>query len=296
MKLEKLSGEAAFESSFHHDSLPRFRLHAAVKAAINNKLWLRRLDCRRWRLPRVVLQSLPKSGTHLLARCVSLLPGMSGSGLWIPPLRTPSSEALGRVDWILAISRPGQFTTSHAVHPDLERTLSRRGFKSIQIRRDPRDVVVSRMNFALAWKDHAFHRQVAEAMRTDEERLLFFIGGGAPSGPSGIADALQSHRPRDESDSNLIVRFERLVGPQGGGDLASQLGEIARIARHLGFALSDAEIEKIGRRTFWKDSATFHEGCRGSWRGRFNERVKDAFKKAAGRQLVEMGYERDLDW
>lgn len=42
--------------------------------------------------------------------------------------------------------------------------------------------------------------------------------------------------------------------------------------------------------------AFFRKGISGDWKGVFNERDKRVFKEEAGDLLVELGYEKDLDW
>ena len=55
--------------------------------------------------------------------------------------------------------------------------------------------------------------------------------------------------------------------------------------------------KKAGRPPGEESSGSFHrKGIHGDWKGVFTERDKRIFKEEAGELLVELGYERDLDW
>ncbi len=89
--------------------------------------------------------------------------------------------------------------------------------------------------------------------------------------------------------------FEKLVGPQGGGTLEEQLNEIIAIANHMGTKMDQTQALEISNNLFG-ESITFREGKIGSWKKYFLERHKDAFKKVAGQLLIDLGYEKNLNW
>lgn len=43
-------------------------------------------------------------------------------------------------------------------------------------------------------------------------------------------------------------------------------------------------------------SPTYRKGQSGNWRQEFDEEVKERFKAVAGDLLIELGYEKDLNW
>jgi hypothetical protein len=84
--------------------------------------------------------------------------------------------------------------------------------------------------------------------------------------------------------------------------------ELARLFAFLGVADDSETVGRCvdtnaferwteGRKPGQEESSSFYrKGEVGDWRNAFTERDKDVFKRAAGRTLVELGYERDADW
>ena len=99
-----------------------------------------------------------------------------------------------------------------------------------------------------------------------------------------------------EMELDYTTRFERLIGPAGGGDRKEQLSEIRNIANHLQIKLSERQVQRIGERVFYKRSSTFRKGVIGDWKNHFTEEHKQAFKEMCGRELIDLGYEKDLNW
>jgi hypothetical protein len=137
-------------------------------------------------------------------------------------------------------------------------------------------------------------------MRSDGDRLLASITGLAASdaGPSleSIGSRLRSFAGWLDDQRTYVCRFESLVGPRGDGTRENQLREIAGLARHVGRELSEGRARAIADHVWSPRSATFHRGRIGDWRNHFDEAHVGAFKEIAGRELVRLGYERDLNW
>ena len=43
-------------------------------------------------------------------------------------------------------------------------------------------------------------------------------------------------------------------------------------------------------------SSFLRKGISGDWENYFNEEAKDIFKKHAGQMLIQLGYEKDMNW
>ena len=96
------------------------------------------------------------------------------------------------------------------------------------------------------------------------------------------------------------VRYEDL--------LARPVEEVRRLLGFLGAdaseeaarrCVSSASFEKLskGRKRGEEDPTSFfRKGVAGDWRSVFTEEDRRVFKEAAGGLLVELGYEKDLDW
>jgi hypothetical protein len=84
--------------------------------------------------------------------------------------------------------------------------------------------------------------------------------------------------------------------------------ELARLLAFLGAAHDNGTVRGCveanrferwsgGRKPGQEESSSFYrKGEAGDWRNAFTERDKDVFKRAAGKTLVELGYEMDENW
>lgn len=265
----------------------------------------------------VFLDSLPKSGTHLLAKALTGLPGIDHSGRHMD--RKTIAEFVdrdvefpleGREDiniqtdfpWIERLFRsipPGRFLTAHLnFHPNVHAALVRMNFKILLMMRDPRDVVVS-------WADY---------IAKEENHLLYpFFSGTDPDyriscgiqGVSGevtrtrrqpaIAELISGHTKWKTQGGAFLVRFEELIGEKGGGSREVQQGLIGQLAEFLETDCDVSVIDTICDNLFG-GTYTFNSGLIGRWRERFTEAHKALFKKEAGRFLIDLGYETDMSW
>ena len=93
-----------------------------------------------------------------------------------------------------------------------------------------------------------------------------------------------------------VCRFEDLVGERGGGSAERQLLAIEAIGEHIQRPLGRDQAKAIATRTWSQKSSTFRKGVIGDWRNHFTDEHRRVFKDEAGKELVQLGYENDLDW
>lgn len=87
----------------------------------------------------------------------------------------------------------------------------------------------------------------------------------------------------------VVIRFEDLVGPKGGGNKERQHAAIRRIALSLEQELKEDQVETIGEKMFGA-STTFRKGQIGSWEGKYNESNLLLFYLRYGRYQKAFGY------
>jgi hypothetical protein len=257
---------------------------------------------------RIFINSLPKSGTHLLAKTVELFGYREhfddGSVLDDPSRVAPifinyrevrdalaregkqpessadASVAVGTLTplyvdattfgrWLGSLS-PRRYILGHVMYsPALRSLLSEHSYRHLFILRDPRAVVVSLLDFILETRGMPrphFLREDFLAM-SKEARLAFILEGGAAP-RAGITTQSFAAVYRGllawEADSScLVVRFEDLIGPQGGGSLERQRATVERIAAHLGRPFG--EVAERFSAVFDSSSRTFRTGQIDGW-------------------------------
>jgi hypothetical protein len=187
--------------------------------------------------------------------------------------------------------------------------------KVVHIVRDGRDVVVSsahhRWNNAT---DVGGHRnltpeQVAkrEAYRSDP--ATFLATGESIFAEGHVAEIARSwsesvgrtvENGASLGDNYHELRYEDL--------LAEPVAEVRRLLEFLGADSSEkvarecvevASFEQLsgGRAQGEEDSSSFYrKGVAGDWKNHFTEEDRRIFKEEAGELLIQLGYEKDLDW
>jgi hypothetical protein len=262
---------------------------------------------------------MPKAGTHLLMKAVSLFPGIRpvrdvlitnrlvdkfGQANGLQP------AALIGVDWPKPISlsvlrrclkriKTGNCAQAHiCFSEDLVGLLTEMRMKSLLILRDPRDVVVSHANYVARSRDH-FLFDLYQRL-SESERLMESIKGVKQTTRDGpmllnIYERYQSVMAWLSQPLNYTTYFEKLIGPHGGGLRDTQIEELRNIAQHLSIRYNLPNIERIADRLFG-GTATFRKGIIRGWPNHFLGKHKYAFKEIAGQLLIDLGYEQDNDW
>lgn len=272
---------------------------------------------------RVVVNSLPKSGTHLLARVMILLgliefsPGLTGALVrkiekniltkWKKSIRkTPEMSPAGlpidldvstnwiRKDWLqtyLAGIPDDSFITAHLPYSgDLSEFLTANGFRTIFIYRDPRDILVSYINFQKNREDYPFHEFFSTA--NDREQVQAVLDGlvSGETVLSPMADRLTRARGWLRDGNTLALRFEDLIGKAGYGDQDKQFTAVSRIADWCGINLSVDQIREIATQVFDPTSETFHKGTIGQWKQKIDQESLDDIMERCGDLIKEYGY------
>lgn len=268
---------------------------------------------------RVFVCSLPKAGTHLVMSCLEQFPKLRYGGLCLDNTLSFDNKNIaneGEDAVVIGVDDPNKiktavvsdklkkikgnrFIAAHVPYTQrMDEILAEHGYRNIVIVRDPRDVVASHVPFVLKTKEHYLHDRYKS--NQDFDRNLMDSIEGFRDEQHGVR--LESIRARVEgmcgwsnSKSALMVRFEELIGGQGGGDSERQLAVIHDIAHHIGLHLGDVEIRKVAENMFG-GSYTFRKGNIGGWHEVFKDEHKSRFKELAGDLLISLGYENDLEW
>lgn len=246
--------------------------------------------------PKVLVTSVPKSGTNLLIHTLSLFPQLSYDGTIVGLSSREKNQRISKI-------RRGCVLSCHQTKsPGLEDILNQSKIKVLYIIRDPRDVTVSLHYWIKRTKYHYFH-ETYNGFSSDHDRLEKIIAGYEPEMSDGNKKGIVSidyHFRRSLSWMDdrkcLTIRFENLVGLSGGGVKEQQFATITSIAGFLNTQLSSKDIKYIGDNIFSSRTATFRKGQIGSWREEFSEEHKVAFKDVAGQLLIDLGYEKDFNW
>ncbi len=272
------------------------RLAAEEISFTFNKLQYRLGDGRRNGLRKVLVNGSPKTGTTWMYRMICTVPGYR-----------PAGNFKGRLAGYLTVE-PGMVVHGHDWYtPELIQILAQNPLKVILMLRDPRDQTVSHMFHLLRDSAHPWHERIS-AM--DQAEALTACIEGRPGDPDlpGINDFLGMTNSWVSVDSPAIsIRYESLQ--------ADPFTHMQAVFRYLEIEVRPAMIEaiiqrnrfermtvgrkvwKMARRPGQEDSSShFRKGIIGDWKNYFQPAHIHRFKEVAGQALIEMGYEKDLEW
>jgi hypothetical protein len=236
--------------------------------------------------PKVLCVSIPKAGTHLLERAICLHPKLYRKLL--PTVSDENVDRWGGLPGLAAKVRPGQVVAAHLrFHPDYPDVLARHLIRPIILIRDPRDIVVSQVHYVSKRTDHRLHA-VFEELHDVKGRLRLAIAGDVQRHVVSIGDRLDFYA--GWLGTALVVRFEDLVGPHGGGDRDRQDVTLRSIYGFLGMDVDEGMLARIGERLFSTDSPTFRSGAIGGWRRSFDPELEELFDRTVGDRLRPYGY------
>lgn len=256
----------------------------------------------------ILIISIPKSGTHLLARCIELLTRRRKCTRLDHDFAATHIPTPQFLEKLLTLSQLEYRSLHLPYSPIYEQAIAKRHVKTLVIIRDPRDVLVSRVHYMRDGKCPKFKYKELSF----DELLSAFIGypkqqnGGISSwifenndNPQNICNIQKLYGefiPWFENPHCCVVYFEDLIGPKGGGNKEAQERAIQKIGTFLlGKPTNKAQITYIVRLLFG-GSKTFREGQIGSWKKHFTQEHVQAFKRVAPNLLQSLGYEQNAMW
>lgn len=254
--------------------------------------------------PAVLVNSFPKSGTHLLSQIIGGLPEHYDWGQFYvsSPTLTMREVPTGVMTNRLRRVCPSEIVKAHLFwHPDFAHALDERKVVRYFIYRDPRDVVVSETRYLTSMnRRHRLHREYA-SIDNDRDRLSLCINGSDALLRQGvwypnIAERFARYRGWLSDQPTMSMRYEDLRGERMAAVVEELVDHYLSSASPVTPAEKTAIRDECLARINPGRSHTFRAGRPGSWVDSFDDQLKDEFKAVAGRLLVELGYEADEAW
>jgi hypothetical protein len=239
---------------------------------------------------RAFVTTLPKSGTHLINLVLAGL-GLKRHFLAAPDLRTgllsrnheTVSACVQRILDKVDQMPENAFVLDHVPYaPALANALAERDIRMVALLRNPFDVVVSL----------AHHLQKQPEPDTPRDlsmhALQHWICGGANPSTAKRNFALMHGWVGDER--TLVLRFEEIVGPRGGGLFSDQLAAGLKLCDFLGVDMKAADMTAMLVRSFRPDIALFRRGQIGSWKEEMSPSTAEQVRLLYGGIFESWGY------
>jgi 5S rRNA maturation endonuclease (ribonuclease M5) len=243
----------------------------------------------------IILTSIPKSGSHLAEKCISLL--TRKKSVVSLHVKTNSQKFLTGKDISdiqnkIKKASNNSFASGHITYSsELDLLATQNKYKIIFIYRDPRAQVASLARWWMPINniDNDLSKTILSLIT--DKRLYQFKWDNI----QGVNDLYIAYLPWIDSPNTLTIKFEELVGEKGGGSSQVQYATVSKIANFLGLKVNETIIKNICLKLFG-GTVTFDKGQINGWKDCFNEEHKQAFKKYAGNLLPALGYETGLEW
>ncbi len=254
------------------------------------------------RMPAVLGNAMPKSGSHLI---IQVLQGLTRLGPFVnpgfPPVnRGEDNHKLSDQEVLVNIQamRPGDIAYGYisAREPFLS-TLKQPDRATIFVYRDPRDMIISHIFYATQMHPgHWMHHYYTEELHTMEERINAAISGVEAPGSelTPIRARYDGYLDWLKQPEVLSMRFEKLILER-----EAAMGQILDYLAHFGFvpqAPRPQAVNVLLDAIAPRKSGTFRKGKPGNWQDHFTADNKTLFKQATGDLLIQLGYETDQNW
>ncbi len=232
----------------------------------------------------------PKAGTHLLTKAMEQLTGRKCKNIF-------GSYVLSYEEWATRLKTAEQNQAFIQIHarpkPEQISSLKKLGYKVIFLIRDPRDQAISLLHYIddSGWVYGKLSRESEPYCSLSFDDKLHEIITGKRTRFCALKGLFVKYLPWIGQKFVLTVRFEDLVGKEGGGSRKQQLQEIARIAKFLNMDLTKEQLEERSRGLFGQPGVkTFRKGQIGEWREVFKLRHLQAMDIVYGPYMRSLGY------
>lgn len=244
-----------------------------------------------------ILNTIPKAGTHLMMKCIHEMTGKGIVGL-------TGGTKQKFIESLHIAKEKNAILKCHHYSGSFLSVLYSLGYKNIFMIRDPRDACVSFVKYmdSQTGKRRDFFNVPDDwdEMSFDEKLYTSIVGKNCESYVKHWYERLT---PWSKYPGTLVVKFEDLVGANGGGDDFAQLQTIINIAVYTNMNITHNRIEQIAKNLY---SPTLSEavyngipytpGQIGNWKLFFSDENKAAFKKRFNHLLIQFGYESSSNW
>jgi len=273
---------------------------------------------------RVIVNSIPKSGTHLLAHLMDLIgltrhkPDLNGALLRRydrnPLIRIKKYLRRGKPDtvgsyWIdldigdnwvrgtwleyfLDSIQDNSYIVGHLPYSKkLSDLFQSKHFYHLFIYRDPRDILVSYINYQIDHENLPFHKTF---ISSDQDNQVRHVLSGLESGRivlAPLSERIQRAKDWISDDQTLAIRFEDLIGAHGSGSADKQLSTVHKVVDWCNISMSPDKVESLAKNVYSEESDTFNKGSIGQGRNFLDQDLQELFNVYCGKLMEELGYE-----
>ncbi|MDQ0232507.1 glycosyltransferase [Metabacillus malikii] len=244
-------------------------------------------------IPPFLVNSIHKSGTHLLRQLLSGIPSLVYKGFIYSGIDTPKQH----FEQIVAAGQNGYICGHIHYDKQFSQWLTDNEIKHILLIRDPRDILISFEYYLMKDLKHTPIAQYFVKKEYDrEERLSKLIRGfedeEAQFKYPSFYKSINYYLDWLKELQILVIRFEDLV--------ISRDSQRYQLKRILNYLYNDSLPEDVIQDVLLQmensnkpeESVTFRTGKIGNWKKEFSKRIETEFYEYAKQLIVKMEYEK----
>ncbi len=265
----------------------------ACKAFLDDTLQFFRL--RRYPYDRKVLfvAGLPKSGTTWMSKLLGMIPGYYERTIYDPSRMMMFHDISSMVFELMPPYAHSVIKLHTKYSSENFAVITSHLDKFIVMYRDLRDMAISRYFHVLSDESHRHCRLYQQV--SQEDGILHSINITRRAFVSWVKDWHEVALAHPEAI--IEVRYEELH--------ADVRGTMNKVLSFFNIAAADGLLARMVATQLktpmdLKESLargdTKRKGIVGDWRNLFTQKHKDYFKEVAGQLLIDLGYEKDLNW
>ncbi len=218
---------------------------------------------------KLLISAAPRSGEELVKTVVDEL--VKPTWVAVDEADTDLSE-----DVLHKLTRDNKAAVTHICATDKTvRLAQEQQLNVLYVVKDPRDYVYA----TAQWIKNVAHKDGVSA-KSIHDLVVDLI--------KDVDFVYRSYTPWMSYKNTLVVRSESLAGKE-----EEQVEEILKLARHLGVPADRQKAHRIAL-LCQKEEETYKSS--GTWKQEFTQEHKELFKDVAGQLLIDLGYEKDLNW
>jgi hypothetical protein len=177
-------------------------------------------------------------------------------------------------------------------------------YKAFFVMRDPRDIVIS-WYFSAKYSHRKYPpiKKIRKILQTmNDEEAILYLCKTVFKGSLPLYRAMGNwYLHRKENERIIVLRYEELIGEK-------KIDTFKRLMAHLDMTFTEKDIEHLlekyhferfsrGRAAGVENiKSHYRKGVSGDWKNYFSEEHKKIFKEEHGQLLIDLNYEKDLDW
>lgn len=232
--------------------------------------------------PPIVVNSVPKSGTHLLLQITRALPNARYFGSFIAQTPTMARQVRpqSKISRLIEQIAPGEVLAAHLHYTtETAAALNQKNTVHLFIHRDPRDIVISESHYlANMNKWHSLHKYF-KAEPDVQQRIQMAIEGLEQTAIyPDIGARMKSYFGWRDDPNCIDIRYEDLIDPD------KRIGQLKRIIaawQSKGGQCADEKklLQSLVAAIDPRLSHTFHKGGAARWRTEMSKKNLDLIER-----------------